>query len=178
MCSLPMPPLPFDWRIIVFSADLLDIGQPVAPVDLHGILARPEQLPRLALVGPVLRLETVRLAEVVDGVVDALRPVQVLAKLKVSRCLSFLDRPGTAAAQHLLRRECEAARRSAIYPIPEGSDIRFGINPELANGADLGDLALRRTRRNLLVLVVRLGGIGGFGWPDTDLVLQPSAIDE
>src|SRR4051794_36727360 len=70
-------------RVVALRPRRPDVADPVAVVVLGRALQRVLERPRLALVGPVLRVQAVGLAEVRAGVVDRAGAVQVLAELEV-----------------------------------------------------------------------------------------------
>src|SRR6476659_10176244 len=85
-------------RIIVLDADLPHFGQPVGSIDIERGLACWQQVPGLALVGPVVRLERGGGTEVLDGCRRLAGSVQVLPELEVRGGGGLLQRAWAAAA--------------------------------------------------------------------------------
>src|SRR5436305_5882792 len=91
--------------IVVRCSDPPDLGQPIGIVGIGGALEGVGQRPGLALVGPVLRLERVRLPEPRHSVAPPSLPLQPLAELKAGRGAGVFLGPWTRAGEHLLRWE-------------------------------------------------------------------------
>src|SRR5204862_6740130 len=78
------PRLPHQRGVVVLGPDGLDVLDPAAVVDAVGpLVARAHQVPGLTAVGPVVRLEAVRLLEVGNGGLGAALAVQMLAELEL-----------------------------------------------------------------------------------------------
>src|SRR4030088_2185196 len=104
--------------VVVLGAGGLDVAEPVAVVEVGRALdAGGDELPGVALVGPVLGLQAVSGAEMGPGGLDVTGVVQMLTELELGGGLGLGRRAGRRASYDLLGRERVLARRAVLDPV-------------------------------------------------------------
>src|SRR5947207_11263472 len=117
-------PLRDDLRVVVLGADLLDVLVPAAVVRVGVALAhRVLEVPGLALVRPVVRIETVGLAPVGDRGRVVAGAVQVLTELELGGGRRLGARARIGAGYHLVGRQGVATLAAVRHPVVDHRDV-------------------------------------------------------
>src|SRR5215471_3896250 len=117
--------------IIVFGTECQDVREPITIVEFGRSLTGIGEGPGLPLISPVVRLQSVSIAEPGHCILSVAQAVEILAYLKACRCLSYLRRAWMRTADDFTGRERVAAGRAVGNPIPQRGHIEFWLDANL-----------------------------------------------
>src|SRR5688500_10921837 len=120
--------------VIALHALALDLVDPVRPI--NGLAIGPREAPGIAAVGPVRRLEPMRVSKVFDCRRRRAASVQGLTESEVRGRRCLVDRTGSAATDHLIRRKGISTLAAMLHPVSKRGYVSLGLDVKRSDQLD------------------------------------------
>lgn len=132
----------------MFRSDLVDVGQPVALVFIGWALSSIDQRPCLSPIGPVVRMEAMRLTEMMHGIFRSVSSLEMMRELEMCCRERNFKGPWSRAPDDFILSEDVCAISAIGDPVANELHVSLPVDPDLPRrGQRFGSVWIEVFRR-------------------------------